>query len=521
MARGISLHVGLNRVDVSQYPGYIIPVLSGCINDANSMNTVAKAAGFATSNVLIDAQATAMNIKNKISEAASQLCAGDIFFLTYSGHGSQVPDESGEEDDGQNETWVCYDRQLIDDELYTLWQTFKENVQIFVLSDSCHSGTMVKMLISDFVQGKLKSKKDIHSRGFEKSDADILVNMINKSRAMVLKTAKKTRTMPIENSLNNYFLKKELYQNIQLLTKQKKDIDPILASLIYISGCQDNQTSGDGETNGLFTGNLLSVWNSGGFTGDYQGFFNRILALMPSDQTPNYMKLGRNVEPFEKQKPFTIIPPSQGSSATSSDDGITDTNASSSTAITTTSSKPIINGPVSWNSNSLPPAFNVNKGSNPYYYVEFATDNVLFDSSGHGSERNAQNFYATWDDATNNNQFYVDAQFEMPQTAWDTLKTADRIYYRLGTTIDSKWNGWMITVEDSNFQNAPYFSVTHANVSSTDSSDSSDIDNDTSTTENNTSTPIDTEDQNSSDTGDAQPDDNNSNDKNSVLISEA
>ncbi len=40
-------------------------------------------------------------------------------------------------------------------------------------------------------------------------------------------------------------------------------------SVILISGCQDNQTSMDGEHNGAFTEQLLKVWNQGGFQGNY------------------------------------------------------------------------------------------------------------------------------------------------------------------------------------------------------------------------------------------------------------
>ncbi len=66
---------------------------------------------------------------------------GDIYFLTYSGHGGQVPDTNGEgESDSSDETWLAYDRQIVDDELYELWAKFKPGVRIVVLSDSCHSG---------------------------------------------------------------------------------------------------------------------------------------------------------------------------------------------------------------------------------------------------------------------------------------------------------------------------------------------------------------------------------------------
>ena len=64
--------------------------------------------------------------------------------LTYSGHGGQVPDVSGEEADKLDETWCLYDSQLIDDELYMELGKFAAGVRILVLSDSCHSGTVVR-----------------------------------------------------------------------------------------------------------------------------------------------------------------------------------------------------------------------------------------------------------------------------------------------------------------------------------------------------------------------------------------
>jgi len=56
-----------------------------------------------------------------------------------------VPDRNGEdEEDRSDETWVAYDRQIVDDELYALWGKFAAGVRIFVLSDSCHSGTVAR-----------------------------------------------------------------------------------------------------------------------------------------------------------------------------------------------------------------------------------------------------------------------------------------------------------------------------------------------------------------------------------------
>ena len=75
--------------------------------------------------------------------------------------------------------------------------------------------------------------------------------------------------------------------------------------VILISGCQDNQTSMDGEHNGAFTEQLLKVWNHGAFDGNYASFHARIRARMPASQSPNLFTLGA-VGRFLTQQPFTV-----------------------------------------------------------------------------------------------------------------------------------------------------------------------------------------------------------------------
>jgi hypothetical protein len=79
----------------------------------------------------------------------------------------------------------------------------------------------------------------------------------------------------------------------------------VKASVILISGCQDNQLSEDGEKNGLFTQHVLRVWNSGKFKGGYRQFRNEIAAKMPAWQSPNYYTAGKPMPTFEKQTPFS------------------------------------------------------------------------------------------------------------------------------------------------------------------------------------------------------------------------
>jgi metacaspase-1 len=62
----------------------------------------------------------------------------------------------------------------------------------------------------------------------------------------------------------------------------------------------------DGEENGAFTGALKKIWAGGKFKGNYRSFRDKIGALLPSTQSPNYYFIGAPHAAFEAQKPFTI-----------------------------------------------------------------------------------------------------------------------------------------------------------------------------------------------------------------------
>ena len=146
MPTGASLHIGLNAVDPQQYSGWD-GQLTACEFDANDMQALAKSQGFKKVTKRLTKKATRNRVLADIKSAAGKLKQNDIFFLTYSGHGGQVPNTGNDlEPDGFDETWCLYDGELIDDELYDALKQFAKGVRIFVLSDSCHSGTVLRAI---------------------------------------------------------------------------------------------------------------------------------------------------------------------------------------------------------------------------------------------------------------------------------------------------------------------------------------------------------------------------------------
>ncbi len=289
--RALSVHIGLNAVGADSYGGWTGP-LAACEFDANDMAAIAKAKGMRPT-VLLTKKATRARALAALRAAAKALRAGDLLFLTYSGHGGQVPDVNGDEVDKRDETWCLYDGQLIDDELYFEFCRFAAGVRILVLSDSCHSGTV--------------------ARGIPPQPETV--------------PHQRPKLMPESVAMRTYRDHQAFYDKLQrdvAAAAGKPIVDPDTAlaqvavsgrlsaiaakfdaSLILISGCQDNQTSMDGDHNGAFTEQVLNVWNQGRFVGNYANFHARVRARLPPTQSPNLFALGA-AGTFLAQTPFSL-----------------------------------------------------------------------------------------------------------------------------------------------------------------------------------------------------------------------
>ncbi|MBL7727608.1 MAG: caspase family protein [Dinghuibacter sp.] len=272
MAKGLSLHVGINFSDKKHYGS--IMKLKWCANDALSMSGLAFHLGYATYQ-LYNEHATSAMVCNFIRMASRLLNAGDIFLFSYSGHGTQVIDTNVEERDGKDEAWVFYDRMLIDDEMLWLWSEFDEGVRIVTVSDCCHSGAVIDPAeYQRYKTGRTPTRpktflpdySNLVISGNQPKYTDMFAHMLDKGRP------------------------------------------EIKASVLQLYACQPREKAMeyDEYRHGVFTYSLLNTFDAGKFT-DYDTFLNQLKSgLCGTTQTPSMCTIGKNVHLLNSQMPFVI-----------------------------------------------------------------------------------------------------------------------------------------------------------------------------------------------------------------------
>jgi len=128
--------------------------LRGCVADAERWAATFQALGFVLEPTIPETQATAQRILSALRDLVRRSQAGDVVAFQFAGHGTTLPDRSGDEaggdSPGQDEALCPYDftegQFIVDDELAEVFDDAGDRgVAVTSFIDCCHSGSITRL----------------------------------------------------------------------------------------------------------------------------------------------------------------------------------------------------------------------------------------------------------------------------------------------------------------------------------------------------------------------------------------
>lgn len=240
-------------VGINTYPD---APLRGCINDVTQVSDLLKRYyGFQDGDIklMLNEAATAAEIKAALAWLAQ---GGDdpnaVRIFHFSGHGSFVADENGDEPDGRDECLVPYDYKSVgfitDDVLGTCYDRFPVAGNLTLMMDCCHSGTIQKDISQDVIFRFLpvpdaeQERIDAATAQFATDQQEFVVRALLELRA---------------RELTEDELRQRVSDLMAAFEKKRFGDVQVNEANVLLAGCQANQTSADariaGEYHGAFT----------------------------------------------------------------------------------------------------------------------------------------------------------------------------------------------------------------------------------------------------------------------------
>jgi hypothetical protein len=250
----IALCIGIN-----DYPGTGSD-LAGCVNDAHDWGEMLRGRGYRVA-TLLNKKATGKGMRQAMRAILEDAKSGDSVLFQYSGHGSFVPDEDSDEPDGTDECLCPYDIEskgpITDDELFEIYSARPSGVRLFVISDSCHSGTVARF-------APIVTPPTVRGRGAPQ---------------------RKVRFLPPST-----FLSKRDRERLGTRRALRASSPPGRNGALLLAGCQDTEYSYDayfhGRPNGAFTYVALRTLDSLPGKATYRDWHRAIRGVLPSQQYP-------------------------------------------------------------------------------------------------------------------------------------------------------------------------------------------------------------------------------------------
>ncbi|HYP54473.1 MAG TPA: caspase family protein, partial [Pyrinomonadaceae bacterium] len=248
-------------IGVNDYPYGAANDLRGCVNDCNDWAALLRDHyDFTDIQVVQDGNARKAAIMDGIKNLLADARSGDVLVLTNASHGTYEASASDDED--FDEALCPYDTDsnlIVDDELRELFANVPAGVNLTVISDSCHSGSVTRVVLDQYRRRRFLPPDVRGSR----------VLTAEQMRAARKKKRQQGQAMYPESGMNE----------------------------ILLSGCRDVQTSADAY-----------------IAGDYHGAMSyyAIQAIREADYRLTYAELHKRLCELLEEAVFETVPQLQG-----------------------------------------------------------------------------------------------------------------------------------------------------------------------------------------------------------------
>lgn len=271
MARGISLHFAVSKPDPASCCE--ATELKSARGNATTMATIAKDKQFSVRGPFFDNAVTSTAVRDALACAARELRSGDMLLLTFARHGCDQPGINSSHE-WRDQAWCLADGRFTDNQLDEALKAFCPGVRILVVSESCHSETIVG------VPFEHKNTLAEHPE----------VAAAHRARA---------RRVAAEWGVE---------ECSDLVVIGPHSQNQIQASVIVLSACRDAWTAKEVAGATYFTPTLEEVLKSNQHA-TYCGFMQKVREKVMKkldSQEPCFSFAGILSEEFARQRPFTI-----------------------------------------------------------------------------------------------------------------------------------------------------------------------------------------------------------------------
>ncbi len=223
--------------------------LRGCVNDVQSLrDLLVHQFDFRPEDIhlLRDAEGVKSRVRKEWQWLTAGAAPGDTLVFHFSGHGSNVRDQNGDENDGRDEITCLYDMDfdnpntyILDDEWYEWVRQVRRDANLIIVKDTCHSG------------GSSRAMAVRDSRGMVH---EMLVSPSQTSRSL----GSEGPVPETQVSVNRFLIPPDLgldgSRAVMSRAVKPSKLRRAADLNLNLMACQETQTAADAYINGIFQG---------------------------------------------------------------------------------------------------------------------------------------------------------------------------------------------------------------------------------------------------------------------------